>query len=169
MNFIGGIQVNQLVEYIITPALLSITSNVLYSKAAVSLLIGTSANESMLGKYVHQINGPALGIYQIEPNTHKDVWNNYINFRPDLSKVLFDLYPRIEKGIDDDLLIYDHRYSTIIARIIYYRVPEALPDNGDIIGQAKYWKKYYNTNLGSGTESGYIMNAKKLGLQYGNL
>lgn len=169
MSYIGGIEVEQLIEYIIRPALRSMLPNELMSQDAVSLLTGTAAKESIVGKYVHQINGPALGIYQIEPNTHKDLWNNYIHFRRDLYQVLFDLYPRLEEGLYDDLLIYDHRYSTIMARLIYYRVPEALPKDGDVIAQAKYWKKYYNTHLGSGTESSYIINAKRIGLDNGNL
>ena len=169
MDYIGGIDVEQLIQYIIRPALKSMLPNELMSQDAVSLLTGTAAKESIVGKYIHQINGPALGIYQIEPNTHKDIWNSYIHFRRSLYQILYKLYPRLEDGIDDDLLIYDHRYSTIIARLIYYRVPEALPKDGDVIAQAKYWKKYYNTHLGSGTESGYIINAKRIGLDDGNL
>ena len=56
-----------------------------------------------------------------------------------------------------------------MARLIYFRVPEELPANDDVIAQAKYWKKYYNTVLGSGTESGYISVAKRMGLDNGNL
>jgi len=169
MSYIGGIDVEQLVEYIIKPALGSIVPDRIMSQDAVTLLTGTAAKESIVGKYVKQINGPALGIYQIEPNTHQDLWDNYILFRPDLYEPLYELYPRIKNNIDQDLLIYDNRYSTIMARLIYLRVPEILPESRDIIAQAKYWKKYYNTHLGSGTESGYISVAKRIGLDDGNL
>ena len=76
MSYIGGIDVDQLVKYIIKPALGSIVPDRIMSQDAVTLLTGTAAKESIVGKYVKQINGPALGIYQIEPNTHQDLWHN---------------------------------------------------------------------------------------------
>lgn len=42
---------------------------------------------------------------------------------------------------------------------LYKRIPQAIP--ADIAGRAKQWKKYYNTHLGAGTESGYISKANK--------
>ena len=60
------------------------------------------------------------------------------------------------------MLVYDLSYSTIIARIIYLRVIDALPESNDLARQAKYWKKNYNTHLGKGTESGYISSFNKL-------
>ena len=33
-------------------------------------------------------------------------------------------------------------------RLKYWRVPKRMPNTGE--GMAKYWKKYYNTHLGSG-------------------
>ena len=69
---------NQLRELIITPALSKLQ---LYSKDAEELLIFTCAVESDGGTYLKQIKGPALGIYQMEPRTYNDIWQNYMRNR----------------------------------------------------------------------------------------
>ena len=52
------------------------------------------------------------------------------------------------------------RLQIFMARyFLYKRIPYAIP--ADIAGRAKQWKKYYNTHLGAGTESGYISKANK--------
>jgi hypothetical protein len=45
-----------------------------------------------------------------------------------------------------------------MCRLHYRRVPEPLPDAEDINGLAAYWKKYYNTKAGRGSESEFIIN-----------
>ena len=47
-------------------------------------------------------------------------------------------------------------YAVAMCRIHYYRVSEALPN--DLEGMARYWKKYYNTELGKGTVEEFIHN-----------
>lgn len=42
----------------------------LYSENAVNLILGTIAVESNMGRYYYQVNGPAIGIGQMEPNTY---------------------------------------------------------------------------------------------------
>ena len=45
------------------------------SPAARALLLGTAAQESAMGRYIRQLRGgPALGIFQMEPATHDDIW-----------------------------------------------------------------------------------------------
>ena len=41
------------------------------------------------------------------------------------------------------------------------RQPEALPEAGDIEGQAAFWKQHYNTPLGAGTVSKYAFKVQK--------
>ena len=43
-----------------------------------------------------------------------------------------------------------------ICSLCYYRAPQALLNEGDLEGQARYWKRYYYTPLGAGTEGKYI-------------
>ena len=49
-------------------------------------------------------------------------------------------------------------FQIIMARLYYYRFSEALPAYDDIEGLAKYWKKYWNTELGAGTVGEAIVN-----------
>jgi hypothetical protein len=61
---------------IIEPVLHHLTE-IPYDRAAAQLLLGTALKESLQLKYRRQIQGPALGYYQMEPATHDDIWNNY--------------------------------------------------------------------------------------------
>ena len=111
----------------------------MWSQAAENLLVGTAVKESGL-RALEQEGGPALGVYQVEPASHADLFVNWY----------------AEKWVPksyDRSLITDLAYATIIARLIYYRRPEPLPAADDIDGLAAYWKQHYNTPLGKGTPS----------------
>ena len=146
-------------EHVIVKALgdLSDVTNgkIPYSEEAVDLLLLTAAHESKLGTYLMQINGPAVGIFQMEPATHKDHWN-YILQRHWLHKAFSDL--RLSCN-DADSMEWDLRYATLMARVHYYRKPEKLPEADgtkeylDNLGA--YAKKHYNTVLGKATASKY--------------
>ena len=47
-------------------------------------------------------------------------------------------------------------YSGIAARLFLSNKPEAIPPASDISGQAAYWKNFYNTDSGAGTEQSFI-------------
>ena len=152
---------SQLKTYVIRPTLQRLD---LWSESAEKLLLGTIAHESAGGEYLHQIGGPALGIYQIEPPTHQDVWENFLRYRSGLMLKIQDLIPpghrkRTHGGWvcgSDSLLITDLTYATAIARVIYLRAPLRLPEPDDMQGLADYWKKYYNTPLGKGTTEKWL-------------
>ncbi|MCA9367010.1 hypothetical protein KC887_01955 [Candidatus Kaiserbacteria bacterium] len=144
----------QLLEYVIRPTLELLG---LGSPAAEQLLLGTAATESRMGRYLHQINGPALGIYQMEPTTHDDLIVNYLRFHKGLLQGI-TLLTSTYRGTAAKELIGNLNYATAMARAHYYRVAEALPAFGDIEGQAAYWKKYYNTTKGRGTATHYTEN-----------
>ena len=159
------INTNHLKDYVIKPALEEVG---LYSKSAVQLLLGTCAQESEMGKFLKQIGGgPALGIYQMEPNTHDDIWENFLSYNriTSIHYFVYDMYDRLDdtQSYDDlsSLLVYDLRYATIMARLHYYRVSEALPDADDVEGLALYWKTYYNTEMGKGTVTEFIRNYER--------
>ena len=138
---------NQFKTHVVEPTLREFG---LWSPAAELLLLGTVAAESSGGEYLAQLNGPALGAYQIEPNTHSDVWANYLAYRPDrLDQIRCSLGYHMRPP--HERLITDLAYSTLIARLIYLRVPEPLPAVYNIPGLAAYWKSHYNTHLGKGT------------------
>ena len=142
----------QLRERIVRPALQSMDNEIPYTEAAVELLMMTSAHESHLGTYVHQIGGPAQGIYQMEPATEQDIIMNYLKFRPALWKML---------PLDQNL-ITNLTYSTQMARIHYYRDKEALPDIEDFEGLARYAKRVWNTIEGKATEIDYLVAYNRL-------
>lgn len=119
----------------------------LYSTDAEELLIFTAANESLGGTYIRQVNGPALGIYQMEVETYNDIWQNYLKNKPSLCLIIFSNF---DAGFQPspDRLIYDLRFATAMARIHYARVKEPLPPSNDVDAIYDYYKKYYNTTKG---------------------
>jgi len=146
-----GILCKDLREVVIRPTLKKLN---LWSEAAENLLLGTAAQESQMGRYLRQINGPALGPYQCEPATLEDVWENYLVYHGDLAgevmKMMAAHYSRTQQ------LAWNLKYATAIARIHYLRVPSALPPADDIPALAEYWKMHYNTQAGKGTVEEFI-------------
>lgn len=126
----------------------------MWSEAAENLLVGTAIMESDLA-YLKQKNGPALGVYQIEPFTHKDITERYIEeskFRDEFGNMFDNMvgwpYP---DEFDINQLIFDLRYATMIARIKYWMSVEPLPSANDIHALGHYWNKNYNANPDVGT------------------
>ena len=140
-----GIDVKQFAECIVRPALKNIG---LFSESAAQLVTGTAVTESRL-KYLKQIKGPAMSVFQIEPSTHDDIWDNYIQYKPELKRRMWELAaPGLELI---ETLTGNLHYGAAMCRVFYRRIPTALPNAGDVEGMAVYWKKYYNTHLGKGT------------------
>ena len=140
----------QLREAIIQPALRIINQ---YSTNAEELLVGVCAHESKGGTYLKQITGPALGIYQMEPATHSEIWNRAIRAKSDLEQRIFN-FMRIQNIPNAQEMVYNLYYATIMARIFFMRFPEPISDT--LEGQAQLWKDRYNTKLGKGTVEQYI-------------
>jgi hypothetical protein len=141
----------QLKTEIIEPVLKSLRLN---STAAVQLILGTAAVESDMGKYIRQKGGgPALGIYQMEPFTHNDIWRNFLAYKHYLSGTVKKVH--IESLTSNDL-IGNLWYSTAMCRVHYFRSKTALPEANDLKGLANMWKEVYNTKLGKGTPEKFI-------------
>ena len=153
------LDIRQFRDLVIVPALEIIE---LHSPAAEELVLGTHLQESKLRKLKQWPTGPAVGLPQMEPYTHTDLWTTYLNRKPDLARKARSLMlaDSDEIGFAQQMAgnLY---YAAAMCRIRYYRVPEALPEAGDIRAQAKYWKRYYNTRLGKGTVTEYIKCWKK--------
>ena len=125
---------------------------------AVELLMLIAAQESHLGTYLHQINGPAKGIFQIEPRTAEDIIR-WAKGRPMFLKALEAA--QSNKGLESDLA-YNLVFQILMARFLLWRQPEPLPGREDVQGLAQYWKKYHNTYLGAGTVSEAVRSYKRL-------
>lgn len=132
------------------------------SRAAEQLMLGTAVHESGGLRYLKQVNslgrpyGPAVSLYQMEPDTLNSLYNDYLLYHADYLKVLntFDN----ENFTRQFLLINNLAYSTAAVRLLYFWKPRALPKAGDLEGIAEYWKKYYNTPLGKGSVEEFIEN-----------
>lgn len=124
--------------------------------AAEELLLGTALHESGGLRYREQLRGPALGLFQVEPFTHDDMWRYLDARKPALAKTIRTFFTPAGDKIEAALLRADDGYAVIMARVKYLSVPAALPPAGDLAAQAAYWKKYYNTPLGKGTVEQYI-------------
>lgn len=124
---------------------------------AEEILLYTAFHESGGFRWRRQLSGgPALGVYQMEPSTHDDIWLNFLSSREDLDSALRDLFTPADGHIDSSLLELDDGYATAMARIHYLRARQVLPPAGRIEAQAAYWKRNYNTALGAGTPEAFI-------------
>lgn len=135
----------------------------LYSEHATNLILGTIAQESRFGTYIKQLGtGPALGVCQMEPNTFKDISDNYLK-GPLMSKRLkLKMTIGSKCGVHNwraKEMVHNLKFAIALCRVHYLRRPEALPT--DLVGYAAYWKRYYNTYLGAGTEEEFIRNYKE--------
>lgn len=122
---------------------------------AINLLVMTAAQETHLGRWLYQVRGPAQGIYQMEPNTVHDLWQN------GLSNHMRD---RIAEEYRPSRwsLKYDLAYQTILARLYYARFEEPIPAN--IREMAEYYKKYWNTEAGDATPRQALDNYLRYGV-----
>lgn len=141
-----------LLETVIRPTLQALN---LASRPAELLLLGTAIAESGLEERVQRGNGPARGLFQMEPNTHQDIWDNYLKYRPALAAKVKALKKNDWVG-DADQLQHNDEYACAMARVHYWRVPSKIPDSGKIEDLAAYWKSHYNTPQGGGTVKHFV-------------
>lgn len=151
-----AISADHLRQLVIRPACEAIG---LYSLAAEELLLGTACQESKCGTFLKQLgSGPALGIFQMEPRTDDDLWANFISHRGQFAGKLDQLMPGEPDAAE---MVWNLRYAAAMCRIHYYRVRDPLPAAGDVRAQATYWKRFYNTPRGAGTEAEYLTNWRR--------
>ena len=112
-----------------------------YSEDAVKLLMLTWAIESDGGKYIRQLGGgPALGYWQVEPATMRDIYDNFLVFRRNLSN---DILLATGVGQPNEWhLEVNIAYNIIMARLVYWRSPDPIPTTDE--GRAKYHNEIYN-------------------------
>ncbi len=132
--------------------------------AAVNLMVGIAAKESTIRgeTYLKQVGGPALGIFQIEPATHADLWDTYLLYPSRLDKAVFmrDLLS-VEAPSDEEAmhheLIYNLRYATAVARLKLWRCSFQWPeDPDDVEALGAIWDEHYNANPDHGTVAEFV-------------
>jgi len=126
-----------------------------WSPSAEKLILGTGLVESRLDK-LYQIKGPALGVFQMEPLTHDDIWDTFLKYNPNATARVQRYMVRKDTP-DKNELVWNLAYATVMCRMKYLRVPEALPHSSDFKGMAHYWKQHYNTPRGKGREEDFLL------------
>ena len=136
------------------------------SDTAIELVYNTGLVESKY-EYIKQIGtGPAKSFWQVEPETAVDNCKNFIAIRPELVERVADILNIDPINIVEpdpvfwDWMLHSNNAAGILhCRIKYWRVQESIPPGVD--GLAYYWKKYYNTAEGAGTEEHFKDIVKK--------
>lgn len=122
------------------------------------LLLGTALVESDLRFTRQEPAGPARGLYQMEPATHDAVLAKLKWFsEDDYRSVVGFLPPGVEPSAE--ALSTNAPYATALAAVLYeaaHRYRKALPERCDVVGQAAYWKRFWNTPKGKGTPARYL-------------
>jgi hypothetical protein len=146
---------------IIRPALQWIS---LWSPAAEQLVLATFLHESKLKDRRQIISygppieyGLALGLGQMEPETHDDCWRNYLTYRAPIADALRRLTAIVSPiPISAEELVINDLYAAAMCRVKYRRADEPLPAADDLPAMAAYWKRHYNTAGGAGTVDQFL-------------
>ena len=158
-------------QYVVRPALraLGVYDDRMYTEASVQLMMGTIAQESDMGAFSSQIGGgPALGLGQVERNTHTDNMINFAWSRKDLLSCLqsVSLLPITNHFTDEPEFFYSEEfhlqleynwiYNVAQARLKFWRAPKELPKMDDLLGMGMYWDTHYNANPRHGTPKDWV-------------
>jgi hypothetical protein len=135
----------------------------LYSPAAEELLMATCAQESLLGKYRHQVNGPAIGIFQMEPEDHDDIWKNFLAYKPALAATVKAFAPRVVGHPLASEMQENDPYAIAMCRVHYVRAPDPLPAATNLNALWNYYKRFYNTPQGAATQAEFYEHYKLTG------
>lgn len=127
-----------------------------FSEEAVELLMLTAAQETHLGRYFHQVRGPARGFFQVEPATERGLLADLQKKGGTLWQKMQSLMLGSTRFLD---MIYSVPYQVAMARYFYFTKPGAIPK--ELGAQADYYKKYYNTYLGKATVAEAIDNYRR--------
>lgn len=131
----------QLTNLIIVPVLKEIPKG--YSNEAVLAIQMIIAHESAGGDFIAQNSGPALGVIQMEPFTHNDVWKYGDSIQKNAELLMIVTRGTGIKNVPSPRrLIYDLRYNVFMARQKLFMASGALPS--DPQDMARYLKKHWN-------------------------
>lgn len=149
----------QIRKYIVIPALEGVG---FASPEDVQLVLATGMVESLY-EHVDQKDrtverpGPAYGPFQMEQATHDDLWT-WLGYRRELAEKVRRWMILGQDNVSQ--MQGNWYYAAIMCRLLYFRVPQKLPPYGDALRMAQFWKRYYNTEHGSGTIQGFLQKTK---------
>lgn len=147
--------------FTINPTLRYLDPEIPYDLNAELLILGTAAQESFLGQLIKD-KRRALDLYQMKKTTENDIWKNYLPHHPMLARKVHTL-----------LHLDQNYYAAAMVRVYYWRhVEHAFQERekqkrifgteAGVHEMAYLWKKYYNTELGKGTEEQFVVNYNRL-------
>lgn len=144
--------------FIVRVTLMFLEPQIPYTKFAEDLILGTAAQESLLGKLVFKRQD--LAMYQMLESTERDHWKTYL-----------PKYPVLIKKIRELQKLDPRYYAVAMVRVQYHRYFPKFPDfdlemkEHRIEDMARLWKVYYNTHSGSGTMKQFKSNYYRLVLK----
>ncbi len=147
---------------------------------AVALVLRTGSAESDYFSQRQIGGGPGRGLWQVEPNTAKDILGRYLlkSNKSDLRKTveyLLGMPSWVDKGdkrhggievFNDSHLLDIHLRGNeilgiILCRLKYWPKPYPIPHTRHVTEQAQYWLTHYNAG-GGGSIEHFINRAKKV-------
>lgn len=125
------------------------------SEEAVALLLGTALVESDLAPRFQGSRGDAIGLFQVEYGTFRDLWDRSIKYKHrNLRAAIIREFGGAGGGIEFEDLQKSDVLCAVFARMKYAEFPDKIPR--DVAGRAAYYKKFYNTKYGAARESAYV-------------
>ncbi len=136
-------------------------SGVYFDDNALALLMGTAAIESdFMPRF--QPYGEAIGLFQVEYGTYKDLWQRAIKIKyPKLRRAILKRYGNASGDLTFEALQVHDELCAVFARIKYMEFKDPLPKANDVWGQATYYKRIYNTENGAAKPRDYIRKFNK--------
>lgn len=116
------------------------------------LLLATAVMESGLRARFQDSGGDAIGLFQVEYGTYRDLWRRAIRYKhPELYKAMRRHFGDAENGeIKFEDLQRNDIVGAMFARIKYFESGRKIPPAADVAAQAKLYKEVYNTAAGRG-------------------
>ena len=144
---------------IVIPTLLTLdqVGKVPYSGVAYHLVMGTIAQESLLGTWLVQEDGPALGLGQIEPTTLNDLIAS-LDAPEAAALSMFAMGTTPAHNVVNSL-----PYAVAIVRLFYWKKPAWLPAD-TVTALFGYYKQWYNTPAGAATLAQWKQNWQLTGI-----
>ena len=141
-----GIDANDLRELVIKPYLQGLGE---HSGFAENLLLGTAAQESLLGAHCYCPQSKGLGLYRITAEKHQELWDRYLVQFPDLASQQRGLASQQQflKNPHGEL-ISNLIYSTGMAWMIYRRNLIDTNKPVEISTLAQLWAHYFDNGTG---------------------
>lgn len=145
----------QLVTNVIIPTLKVIPKG--YSAEALMAVEMIFAHESRRGHFLKQVNGPALGLLNMEPTTYHSTWKHGDSIWN--NAVLIGIITEEEKeaGIypPPEQLLYDLVLNVFMTRQRLFMKPKKLPR--DPMAMTKYLKLFWNSTNGAANPDSYYI------------